>query len=171
MLDIGWTEVLILAVIVLFVIGPKEIPRVLGFVGKMVAKFRSISRELQESVDEAIQQTELEDIKKEITTINNDISNDINHTLAFTNSIDLDKSSKQNIDSLNKNTKNKQNKNNSSLNRKPNDNNLNIDNVTTKDINIDKEEVLPVGLKHVKTDSSKDVLENSLEASSKKKDK
>ena len=68
MFDIGWTEILILATISLFVIGPKEIPKFLGYVGKMIAKIKGISRELQDSVDDAIKNSELEDIRKEIST-------------------------------------------------------------------------------------------------------
>ena len=47
MFDIGWTEILILATISLFVIGPKEIPKFLGFIGKMIAKVKGVTRELQ----------------------------------------------------------------------------------------------------------------------------
>ena len=44
MFDIGWTEILILAVISLFVIGPKDIPKFLGFIGKMIGKVKAILR-------------------------------------------------------------------------------------------------------------------------------
>ena len=81
MLDIGWTEILILATISLFVIGPKEIPKFLGYVGKMIAKIKGISRELQDSVDDAIKNSELEDIRKEISFTDPDLSNNLNEII------------------------------------------------------------------------------------------
>ena len=81
MFDIGWTEILILATISLFVIGPKEIPKFLGYVGKMIAKIKGISRELQDSVDDAIKNSELEDIRKEISFTDPDLSNNLNEII------------------------------------------------------------------------------------------
>ena len=77
MFDIGWTEILILATISLFVIGPKEIPKFLGYIGKIFAKIRGISKELQESVDDAIKNSELEDIRKEISFTDPELSKNI----------------------------------------------------------------------------------------------
>ena len=81
MFDLGWTEILILATISLFVIGPKEIPKFLGYVGKMIAKIKGISRELQDSVDDAIKNSELEDIRKEISFTDPDLSNNLNEII------------------------------------------------------------------------------------------
>ena len=49
MLDIGWTEILILATVSLFVIGPKEIPKFLGYLGKMFAKIKGYSRRTRQA--------------------------------------------------------------------------------------------------------------------------
>ena len=81
MFDIGWTEILILATISLFVIGPKEIPKFLGYIGKMIAKLKGISRELQDSVDDAIKNSELEDIRKEISFTDPDLSKNLNQII------------------------------------------------------------------------------------------
>ncbi len=153
MFDIGWTEVLILVVVGLFVIGPKEIPRVLGFVGKLVAKFRSITRELQESVDEAIHQTELEDIKKEITSVNNEITKDINHTFAFANNLDINKS--ENVKKSESNTKkrSKQKNKNSTKDLSKDVSEEKRKNALSKTTKYEKEVLLPAGLKHVKTNN------------------
>ena len=77
MFDIGWTEILILATVSLFVIGPKEIPKFLGFIGKMIAKVKGVTRELQETVDDAIQNSELEDIRKEISLTDPELSKNL----------------------------------------------------------------------------------------------
>ncbi len=81
MFDIGWTEILILATVCLFVIGPKDIPKFLGYVGKVLAKIRFITSEFRESVDDAIRNSELEDIKKEISFSDPEISKDLNEAL------------------------------------------------------------------------------------------
>ena len=81
MFDIGWTEILILATISLFVIGPKEIPKFLGYIGKMIAKVRGISRDLQDSVDDAIKNSELEDIRKEISFTDPELSKNFNEII------------------------------------------------------------------------------------------
>ena len=77
MFDIGWTEILILATVSLFVIGPKEIPKFLGYIGRMVSKLRGITKELQESVDDAIKNSELEDIRKEISFTDPELSKNL----------------------------------------------------------------------------------------------
>ena len=77
MFDIGWTEILILATVSLFVIGPKEIPKFLGYIGKMIAKVKGATRELQETVDDAIQNSELEDIRKEISLTDPELSKNL----------------------------------------------------------------------------------------------
>ena len=77
MFDIGWTEILILATVSLFVIGPKEIPKFLGYIGKMIAKVKGVTRELQETVDDAIQNSELEDIRKEISLTDPELSKNL----------------------------------------------------------------------------------------------
>ena len=81
MFDIGWTEILILATVSLFVIGPKEIPKFLGYIGKMIAKVRGISRDLQDSVDDAIKNSELEDIRKEISFTDPELSKNFNELI------------------------------------------------------------------------------------------
>ena len=81
MFDIGWTEILILATVSLFVIGPKEIPKFLGYIGKMIAKIRGISKELQDSVDDAIKNSELEDIRKEISFTDPELSKNFNEII------------------------------------------------------------------------------------------
>ncbi|MBT7979508.1 MAG: twin-arginine translocase subunit TatB, partial [Rhodospirillaceae bacterium] len=54
MLDIGWTEILVIAVVAIVVIGPKDLPRALRTVGQWVGKARAMSRDLQNSVNDMI---------------------------------------------------------------------------------------------------------------------
>lgn len=66
MLDIGWSELAVVAVLALIVIGPKDLPGVLRTVGQWMRKARSISREFQSSLDEMVREAELEDARKAI---------------------------------------------------------------------------------------------------------
>ena len=81
MFDIGWTEILILAVISLFVIGPKDIPKFLGYIGKLIGKVRGITSEFRETVDDAIKNSELEEVRKEISLQDPELSKNFNQVL------------------------------------------------------------------------------------------
>ncbi len=52
MLDIGWTEILVITVVALFVVGPKDIPKALRTVGVWIGKLKSLSREFQNTVED-----------------------------------------------------------------------------------------------------------------------
>lgn len=69
MLDIGWSEMLLIAVVAIVVIGPKDLPRALRTLGQWVGKARSIAREFQSSVDQMIADAELDEIKKTTNAI------------------------------------------------------------------------------------------------------
>lgn len=66
MFDIGWSEMAVIAILALIVIGPKDLPSVLKTVGHWVRKARSLAREFQSGVDEMIRDADLEDAKKMI---------------------------------------------------------------------------------------------------------
>lgn len=65
MFDIGWTELLVIGVVALLVIGPKDLPIVLKTVGAWVRKARTMAREFQAGVDDLIREAELDQLKKE----------------------------------------------------------------------------------------------------------
>ena len=69
MFDIGWSELLVIGVVALVVIGPKDLPRVLKTVGYWVRKARNVSREFQSSIEQMVREAELEDVKKEIEKV------------------------------------------------------------------------------------------------------
>ncbi len=66
MFDLGWSEMAIIMLVALIVIGPRDLPRVARTVGRWSAKGRSLMREFQRSLDEMAREAELDDIKKEI---------------------------------------------------------------------------------------------------------
>lgn len=71
MLDIGWSEMAVIALVALVVIGPKDLPKVMRTVGQWMRKARSVSREFQSSIDEMIRDAELDDAKKAIQSTRN----------------------------------------------------------------------------------------------------
>lgn len=64
MFDIGGTELLLIAVVALVVIGPKDLPRVLRVIGQYTGKARAMTRHLRSGFDEMIRQAELEEMEK-----------------------------------------------------------------------------------------------------------
>jgi sec-independent protein translocase protein TatB len=71
MLDIGWSEIALIAVVALVVIGPKDLPKVLKTVGIWVRKARMLTRDFQNSVDEMIREADLEDVRRQATELRN----------------------------------------------------------------------------------------------------
>ena len=72
MFDIGWTELFILGVIALIVVGPKELPTVLRTVGQWAGKIRRMAGEFQGQFNEALREAEMTDLKKQVEEINDD---------------------------------------------------------------------------------------------------
>jgi sec-independent protein translocase protein TatB len=66
MFDLAWSHILLLGVVALLVIGPKDLPRALRTLGVWVGRARTIAREFQSSLDQMIREAELEDVRKEV---------------------------------------------------------------------------------------------------------
>ena len=66
MFDIGWSELFIVAVVTLIVLGPRELPYVLYQIGKFIRYVRSVTHGFQSHLDRMIHEAELEDMKKQV---------------------------------------------------------------------------------------------------------
>jgi sec-independent protein translocase protein TatB len=66
MFDIGWTEMLVIAIVMIVVVGPKDLPRMLRTFGKTTAKLRSMAGDFQKQFNEALKEAELDDVKKSV---------------------------------------------------------------------------------------------------------
>ncbi len=66
MFDIGWTEMLVIAIVMIVVVGPKDLPRMLRTFGKTTAKLRAMAGDFQKQFNEALREAELEDLKKSV---------------------------------------------------------------------------------------------------------
>jgi sec-independent protein translocase protein TatB len=66
MFDIGWSELLLIGVVALIAIGPKELPGALRTLGQWMSKVRRMASEFQNQFHEAMREAELADLKKEV---------------------------------------------------------------------------------------------------------
>ena len=66
MFDLGWSELLIIVVVALIVIGPKDLPIAIRAVGKWVNKAKGLARDFQDSMAELAKEAELDKVKQEI---------------------------------------------------------------------------------------------------------
>ena len=69
MFDIGWTEMLVIAVVMIVVVGPKDLPKMLRTFGKTTAKLRSMAGDFQKQFNEALKEAELDDVKKSVDSL------------------------------------------------------------------------------------------------------
>ncbi|WP_136657168.1 Sec-independent protein translocase protein TatB [Nitratireductor sp. XY-223] len=63
MLDLGWPELLVVALVLIIVVGPKDLPGMLRTFGRTTRKLRSMAGEFRSQFDEALKEAELEDVK------------------------------------------------------------------------------------------------------------
>ena len=66
MFDFAWSELALIGVVALVVIGPKDLPRVMKNVAFWVRKARSIAREFQNSLEDMVRDAELDDVKRDL---------------------------------------------------------------------------------------------------------
>ena len=64
MFDLGWSELVVIAIVALIAIGPKELPGVLRMVGQWMGKARKMAGEFQGQFQEAMREAEMADLKK-----------------------------------------------------------------------------------------------------------
>ncbi len=65
MFDIAWSELMLIAVVALVVIGPKDLPKAIFTLGKWVRKARVVAREFQTHIDDMMRETELDELRRE----------------------------------------------------------------------------------------------------------
>lgn len=64
MFDVAPTELLLVAVVALVVIGPKDLPKAMRLVGRWVGKARGVARHFRSGFDEMLRQAELEEMEQ-----------------------------------------------------------------------------------------------------------
>jgi sec-independent protein translocase protein TatB len=69
MFDIGWTEMLVIAVVMIVVVGPKDLPKMLRTFGRTTTKLRAMAGDFQKQFNEALKEAELDDVKKSVDSL------------------------------------------------------------------------------------------------------
>jgi sec-independent protein translocase protein TatB len=69
MFDISWTELLLIGVVALVVIGPKDLPAALRVAGYWVRKARTMSREFHSHFEQMIREAELDEVRQELKKV------------------------------------------------------------------------------------------------------
>ncbi|KWV55909.1 preprotein translocase [Rhizobium altiplani] len=67
MFDIGWTELLVIAVVLIVVVGPKDLPPMLRAFGKMTQRARKVAGEFRAQFDEALREADLDEVRQTLT--------------------------------------------------------------------------------------------------------
>ena len=71
MFDVGYSELLVIAIVLIVVIGPKDLPKMLRAFGKAMTRFRQVSGDFRRQFDEALKESELGEVKNMIDSARN----------------------------------------------------------------------------------------------------
>lgn len=74
MFDIGWSELLVIAVVAIVVVGPKDLPPLMRTFGKYAGKLRRAASDFQRQFEDAMRETEMEEVKKAIESVRDETS-------------------------------------------------------------------------------------------------
>jgi sec-independent protein translocase protein TatB len=64
MFDIGWAELLVIGIVLILVVGPKELPGMLRTFGRTSARLRSMAGDFRRQFDEAMREAELDEVRQ-----------------------------------------------------------------------------------------------------------
>lgn len=70
MLEVGWSELLVIAIILIVVVGPKDLPGMMRTFGRMMGRVRTMANEFRSQFDEAMREAELDDVRKGLSEVN-----------------------------------------------------------------------------------------------------
>lgn len=69
MFEVAWSELLLVAIVAIIVVGPKELPGLMRTAGRMLAKLRRTADEFRKQFDEAVKEAGAEDLQREIHSL------------------------------------------------------------------------------------------------------
>ncbi|MDX8451426.1 Sec-independent protein translocase protein TatB [Mesorhizobium sp. VK9D] len=69
MFEVGWSELLVIAVVMIVVVGPKDLPNMLRTFGRTAAKLRAMAGDFQKQFNDALKEAELDDVKNSIDSL------------------------------------------------------------------------------------------------------
>jgi sec-independent protein translocase protein TatB len=74
MFDIGWSELLVIAVVAIIVVGPKDLPRMMRTFGAYAGKLRRMAGDFQRQFEDAMREAEIEEVRKAMHSVRDDLS-------------------------------------------------------------------------------------------------
>ena len=74
MFDIGWSELLVIGVVAVIVVGPKELPRLMRTFGHYVGKVRHMAADFQRQFEEAVRDSEIDEVRKAMQDFHAEVS-------------------------------------------------------------------------------------------------
>lgn len=83
MFNFGWGEIVLIGIVALIAIGPKELPTVLRSVGQMMAKVRRMAAEFQGQFQEALREAEIADLKKQAEDLTSSVKDKVTDFTKF----------------------------------------------------------------------------------------
>jgi sec-independent protein translocase protein TatB len=69
MFDVGWSELLVIAVVAIIVIGPKDLPRLMRTFGQYAGKVRRVAAEFQREFEDAMREAEVDEVRKALESV------------------------------------------------------------------------------------------------------
>lgn len=66
MFDLAWSEIAVIGVVAVLVLGPKELPQAMRTMARMMRKMRSLTSELQGHINEVVREAELDEVRQSI---------------------------------------------------------------------------------------------------------
>ncbi|MCU0803197.1 MAG: Sec-independent protein translocase protein TatB [Rhodobacteraceae bacterium] len=78
MFDIGWTELMLIGVVALIVIGPRDLPEMFRTLGRFTAKLRSMSRDFSRAMEQAAKESGVKDVASDLKSVANPSSLGLN---------------------------------------------------------------------------------------------
>lgn len=77
MFDIGWSELLIIGIVTLLFVGPKDLPVFLRTIGRYIGAIKKQAGEFRAQFDEALRETELDQLRKDVVGMKNEVEKSV----------------------------------------------------------------------------------------------
>ncbi len=90
MLDLGWSELLVIGVVALIVVGPKDLPVMFRTLGKATARLRAMARDFTRAMEDAADQAGVKDVAKDLKSMTNPKAMGVDALKKATNFDDFD---------------------------------------------------------------------------------
>ena len=74
MFDIGWMELMMIGVVALIVVGPKDLPEMFRQLGRITGKLRQMGREFSKAMEQAAKESGVDEVRRDLKAVSNPVS-------------------------------------------------------------------------------------------------